>query len=73
MNKNFILSGLIATVFNLLSNAGADFFFLKGVFEAHPPVSEAFLKHLHRPPNQLVGWAMAISAFKAKHLETCFS
>jgi hypothetical protein len=49
MNKNFILSGLTATVVNLLLNAGAYFFFLKSVFEAHPPVSAEFLKQLQRP------------------------
>jgi hypothetical protein len=36
MNKNFILSGLTATVVNLLLNAVAYFLFLKGVFEKYP-------------------------------------
>ncbi len=59
MNKNFILSGLAASVVNLLINAGVYFLFLKNVFETYPPVSEEFYKQLARPSDQLVGWAMA--------------
>ena len=62
MNKNFILSGLTATLVNLAMNAGAYFFFLKDVFEANPPISAAFQKQLVRPPDQFVGWAMAVTS-----------
>lgn len=62
MQKNFILSGFIATIVNLLLNAGAYFLFLKEVFAAHPPVSEAFQKQLVRPAGQLVGWAMVVTS-----------
>lgn len=62
MSKNFIFSGLAATVVNLLMNAGAYFLFLKDVFDAHPPVSEAFQKQLVRPADQLIGWAMAVTS-----------
>lgn len=62
MNKHFILSGLAATVVNLFMNAGIYFLFLKGVFEANPPVSAEFQKQLVRPPDELVGWAMAVTA-----------
>jgi len=62
MNKNFILSGLTASIVNLVLNAGAYFLFLKDVFEANPPVSEAFQKQLVRPPDQLIGWAMAATS-----------
>ena len=62
MNKNFILSGLIATVVNLLVNAGAHFLFLKNVFEAQQPVSEELQQQLERPSDQLIGWALAVSA-----------
>lgn len=62
MNKNFILSGLAASVVNLLINAGAYFLILKDVFEAYPPVSAEFYKQLVRPSDQLVGWAMAATA-----------
>ena len=62
MNKNFILSGLTATIVNLMFNAGAYFLFLKDVFEAHPPISAEFQKQLVRPSDQLVGWAMAATS-----------
>ena len=62
MSKHFILSGLAATVVNLLMNAGAYFLFLKDVFEANPPVSAAFYEQLVRPPGQLIGWAMAATS-----------
>lgn len=62
MNKNFILAGLAATVVNLIMNAGAYFLLLKDVFEAYPPVSAEFQKQLVRPPEQLVGWAMAVTS-----------
>ena len=62
MNKNFILSGLTATVVNLIMNACAYFLFLKYVFEAHPPVSEEFQNQLVRPSDQLVGWAMVVTS-----------
>jgi hypothetical protein len=60
--RYFILSGLMATVSNLLLNAGAYFLFLKDVFEAHPPVSPEFQKQLVRPSGQLIGWAMAVTS-----------
>lgn len=62
MSKNFILSGVVASVVNLLLNAGAYFLFLKDVFEAYPPVSAEFYKQLVRPSDQLIGWAMAATA-----------
>ncbi len=62
MGKNFILSGLTATVVNLIMNAGAYFLFLKGVFEENPPVSKAFQSQLVRPADQLVGWAMVATS-----------
>lgn len=62
MNNHFIISGLIATVVNLIMNAGAYFLFLKDVFETHPPVSIEFQKQLVRPADQLVGWAMVATS-----------
>jgi hypothetical protein len=62
MNKNFILSGLAATVVNLLVNAGSYFLFLKDVFEKYPPVSVEFQKQLVRQPDQLIGWAMVVTS-----------
>ena len=62
MKKNFILSGLAATVVNLLLTAGAYFLFLKDVFEKNPPVSTEFQNQLVRPADQLIGWAMAVTS-----------
>ncbi len=62
MKKIFFLAGLLSTVVNLLLNAGAYFFILKEVFEKHPPVSAEFQKKLVRPDDQLIGWALALSA-----------
>ena len=62
MSKKFILTGLMATVVNLLLNAGSYFLFLKDVFEAHPPISAEFQKQLVRPSNQLIGWAMVVTS-----------
>jgi hypothetical protein len=62
MNKNFLLSGFVATIVNLILNAGAYFLFLKNVFEANPPVSAEFQKQLVRPADQLIGWAMVVTS-----------
>lgn len=62
MNKNFILSGLAATVINLLLNAVANFFILIHVHKAYPPISAEFQKQLVLPADQLIGWALAVSA-----------
>lgn len=62
MNKNFILSSLIATIVNLLLSAGAHFLFVKDVFEAYPPLSTEFQKQLVRPADQLIEWAMVVTS-----------
>jgi hypothetical protein len=62
MNKQFLITGLIATIINLLLNAGSYFLFLKDVFEKYPPISAEFQKQLARPAEQLIGWAMAVTS-----------
>lgn len=62
MKKKFILTGLITTVINLLLNTIAYFVFLKDFFKAHPVISEEFMKQLHRPPDQLIVWAMVVTS-----------
>lgn len=62
LNKNFIVSGLSTTVINLVLNAAAYFFFLKDFFARHPAGSEEFMKQLHRPPDQLIVWAMFVTS-----------
>ncbi len=70
MNKRFILSGIAATCTNLLLHAAVYFLFLKDFFRAHPAVSEEFTKQLVRPPGELVGWAMAVTALTMGFLIT---
>ena len=62
MNKRFFLAGLAATLANLVLHAAAHFLVLKDIFRAHPPLSEEFQRQLVRPADQLVGWAMAVTA-----------
>jgi hypothetical protein len=62
MSKRFLITGLVATIINLLLNAGTYFLFLKAVFEAYPPLSAEFQKQLVRPSYQLIGWAMAVTS-----------
>ena len=70
MNKQFLVSGLGTSVINLLLNAAAYVFFLKNFYQSHPAVSEAFMKQLHRPPDQLIAWAMVVTALAMGFLIT---
>jgi hypothetical protein len=70
MNKKFIISGLLTTVTNLFLNAAAYFLILKDFYRSHPVVSEEFMKQLHRGPDQLIGWAMAVTALAMGFLIT---
>ena len=62
MSKRFFFSGLAATCVNLLLHATVYFLFLRSFYRSHPAGSEEFMKQLNRPADQLVGWAMAVSA-----------
>lgn len=62
MNKNFLLSGLVTAVVNLVLHAGAYFVFLKKFYAAHPAGSEEYLKQLNRPPHELIVWALLVSS-----------
>jgi hypothetical protein len=70
MNKKFLMSGLITTVINLLLNALAYIVILKDFYQSHPAVSEEFMKQLNRQPDQLIGWAMAVSSLTMGFLIT---
>lgn len=61
-HAKFLLAVMLATVANLVLHAVAYFAFLKDFFLAHPAVSADFQRQLARPPDQLVGWAMAATA-----------
>lgn len=62
LNKNFLLSGLVTAVVNLALHAGVYFVFLKDFFASHPVGSAEYLKQLNRPPDQLIIWALLVSA-----------
>jgi hypothetical protein len=70
MNKKFLMSGLITSVINLLLNAVAYIFILKDFYHSYPAVSEEFMKQLHRPPDQLIVWAMVITSLAMGFLIT---
>ena len=70
MNKKFLISGLITTIINLLLNAGAYIFILKDFYQTYPAVSEDFMKQLHRPPDQLIVWAMVVTSLSMGFLIT---
>lgn len=62
MNKRFFLTGLLTSVINLLLHAGAYFLILKDIYRFYPAGPEEFVKQLHRPPDQLIPWAMAATS-----------
>ncbi len=70
MNKRFFVSGLVTSVSSLLLNAAAYVLILKAVYRAHPTVSEEFMRQLHRPPGQLIVWAMAVTSLAMGFLVT---
>jgi hypothetical protein len=62
MNRKFFISGIITSVVNLILQAVASLVFLKKFYAAHPAGSEEYMKQLNRPPDQLVIWALLVSA-----------
>jgi hypothetical protein len=70
VKKNFFIAGLVTTVVNLLLNAGAYAFILKGFYQSHPAVSDEFMKQLHRTSDQLIVWAMVVTSLAMGFLIT---
>ena len=62
MNKNFILTGFLTTITNLILHAGVFFVFLKDFYATHPAGSIEYLNQLNRPPDQLIVWALLVSS-----------
>lgn len=62
MNRIFLISGITTAAVNLTLQAGIYFLFLKKFFVAHPAGPDEYVKQLNRPPEELVIWAMLISA-----------
>jgi len=70
MIRKFLISGLVTTVTNLLLHSVVYFSFLKDFYRSHPAGSEEFVKQLHRGPNDLIGWAMAVTSLAMGFLIT---
>jgi hypothetical protein len=58
----FVVAALGTSLVNLTLHALVYALFLKGFYRAHPPGSEAFVRQLHRGPEQLVVWAMVVTS-----------
>lgn len=58
----FVQAAAAAIVVNLALHAAIYFLFLKSFFAAHPGGSEELARLLVRPPGEIVGWALAVSA-----------
>jgi hypothetical protein len=70
MKKAFILSGLVTSAANLVLHAAVYFLFLKDFYSAHPAGTQEFVNQLHRGPDELVGWAMAVTSLAMGFLIT---
>lgn len=70
MKRTFILSGLVTSAVNLVLHAGVYFLFLKEFYRAHPAGTQEFVKQLHRGPDELIGWAMAVTSLAMGFLIT---
>ncbi len=62
MNRIFFISGIITSVVNLILQASVYFIFLKKFFATHPTGSDEYMKQLNRPSEELIIWALLISA-----------
>ena len=70
MKRAFFLSGLVTSAANLVLHAAVYFLFLKEFYRAHPAGTQEFVKQLHRGPDELVGWAMAVTSLAMGFLIT---
>ncbi len=62
INKKFLLAGFVVASINLLLHSLTYFVFLKNFYAKYPAGSTEYLKQLNRPANQLVIWALLVSA-----------
>lgn len=70
MHLRFFVTALSTSVVNLVLHALTFVVFLKDFFRAHPAGSAEFLKQLNKDLDQLVPWAMALSALSLGFLIT---
>ncbi len=70
MNKRFLISGLITAVVLFVLNGVAYMLFLKDFFHDHPAISTEFMEKLYKPDNELIWWAIILSAVAIGFLVT---
>jgi len=70
MNKKILLTGLVTTIVLFFLNGVVYYFILKDFFQSHPAVSEEFMKQLYRSDDQLIWWAVIVSAVAIGFLVT---
>jgi len=70
MNKKFIITGLITTLINLFLNTAIYFLILKDFYHSYAALSEECMKQLHRPPEQIIVWAMVVTSFSMGYIIT---
>jgi len=70
MNKKFLITGLITTLINLFLHTANYFLILKDFYHSYPALSEECMKQLHRPPEQLIVWAMIVTSLSMGFLIT---
>jgi len=62
MKRYFFISGIITSAVNLTLQSSIYFIFLKKFYATHPAGSDEYMKQLNRPPEELVIWALLVSA-----------
>jgi hypothetical protein len=60
--RRFILTGLVTTIVLFVLNAIVYVAFLKDFFQTPPAVSSEFMHQLYRHDDQLIVWAIVLSA-----------
>lgn len=70
MNAKFIVTGLLTSLLNLILHAAMFFLFLKDFFAAFPAGSEEFQRQLKKGTNEMVLWALLLSALALGYLIT---
>lgn len=66
----FLFTALITAIVLFILNSVAYLVFLKNFFQAHPAVSKEFMSQLYRPNDQLLWWAIIVSAVAIGFLVT---
>ncbi len=62
INRNFLFSGILTSITNLILQAGTYFVFLKDFYATHPAGTQEYVNQLNRPPDQLIIWALLLSS-----------